>query len=287
MDHLSFYWCAADPVLYSDPDTRVQSPIAARRATRLDRSPHVRDHVRYGSVGVPTVGPADKSAPNRRLRSTRGARLQLTTVPLVEAPQRFTDSTHTMEYVHFIFDCDSCLLSDWRHSHWLGICPRMDARGRAVNRNARFVRGWFRERGAGNQLSNAQGTGPTAQVGYNALGQPTSSASPGAAAGVLTSYGYDAATHNLTTITPVTGAGLGSRAFTHDSFGRLATATATDGRGRGNTITYDKRRVGYFLDAVVGVAVGVTGGGGMRSKCGLRCRSSSCGRGNCLWVGSI
>lgn len=88
--------------------------------------------------------------------------------------------------------------------------------------------------GAGNQLSSAQGTGPTAQVGYNTLGQPTSSASPGAAAGVQTSYGYDAATHNLTTITPVTGAGLGARTFTHDGFGRLATATD----GRGNTITY-------------------------------------------------
>jgi len=108
-----------------------------------------------------------------------------------------------MEYVHFIFDRDSCLLSDWRHSHWLGICPQMDARGRAVNRNARFVRV------AGNQLSNAQGTGPTAQVGYNALGQPTSSASPGAAAGMQTSYGYDAATHNLTTITSSPGPGSG------------------------------------------------------------------------------
>lgn len=71
MDHLSFYWIAADPVLHRDPDLGVQSSIAARRATRLDRSPHVPDHVRYGSVGVPTVGPADKSAPNRRLRSTR------------------------------------------------------------------------------------------------------------------------------------------------------------------------------------------------------------------------
>jgi len=92
----------------------------------------------------------------------------------------------------------------------------------------------FTYNGAGNALSTAQGTGPTAKVGYNTLGQPTSSASPGAATGVQTSYGYDATTHNLTGITPVSGAGLGARAFTHDGFGRLATATD----GRGNTITY-------------------------------------------------
>jgi len=88
--------------------------------------------------------------------------------------------------------------------------------------------------GAGNALTNAQGTGPTAQVAYNTLGQATSSASPGAASGVQTSYGYDAATHNLTGTTPVSGAGLGARSFTHDGFGRLATATD----GRSNTITY-------------------------------------------------
>ena len=88
--------------------------------------------------------------------------------------------------------------------------------------------------GAGNPLSSAQGTGPTAQVAYNTLGQPTSSASPGAAVGVQTTYAYDPTTHNLTGTTPVSGTGLGARAFTYDSFGRLATATD----GRGNTITY-------------------------------------------------
>ena len=88
--------------------------------------------------------------------------------------------------------------------------------------------------GAGNALTSAQGTGPTAQVAYNTLGQATSSASPGAASGIQTTYSYDAAAHNLTGTTPVSGAGLGARSFTHDRFGRLATATD----GRGNTITY-------------------------------------------------
>lgn len=88
--------------------------------------------------------------------------------------------------------------------------------------------------GAGNALTSAQGTGPSASVGYNSLGQPTSSQSPGAASGVQTTYSYDDTTHNLTGITPVSGVGLGARAYTYDDFGRLATATD----GRGNTITY-------------------------------------------------
>jgi len=96
----------------------------------------------------------------------------------------------------------------------------------------------FTYNGAGNALSTAQGTGPTAKVGYNTLGQAISSASPGAASGVQTSYGYDGTTHNLTGITPVSGAGLGARAFSYDGFGRLATATD----GRGNTITYSYDR---------------------------------------------
>ncbi len=88
--------------------------------------------------------------------------------------------------------------------------------------------------GIGNALTSAQGTGPSATVAYNSLGQPTSSQSPGAASGVQTSYSYDDTTHNLTGITPVSGTNLGARAYTWDDFGRLATATD----GRGNTITY-------------------------------------------------
>ncbi len=127
--------------------------------------------------------------------------------------------------------------------------------------------------GAGNPLTSAQGTGPTAQVGYNTLGQPISSASPGAAAGVQTSYAYDPATHNLTGTTPVSGAGLGMRMFTHDGFGRLA--TATDGRGNTITYTYDKadritnvaysdvntHSVGYTYDANGRVTQRVDGAG--------------------------
>ncbi len=90
--------------------------------------------------------------------------------------------------------------------------------------------------GAGNQLSTAQGTGPAASVTYNADGTPATSASPGAAAGVQTAFGYDT-THQLTSTTSPTGSTLGARAYTWDGFGRLA--TATDGRGNTTTYTYD------------------------------------------------
>lgn len=88
--------------------------------------------------------------------------------------------------------------------------------------------------GAGNQLSSASGTGPQANVTYNSDGTVATSASPGAATGVQTNYNYDSTTHNLTGLTPPTGSSLGTRAYTWDGFGRLATATD----GRGNTITY-------------------------------------------------
>jgi len=89
--------------------------------------------------------------------------------------------------------------------------------------------------GAGNQLTSAQGTGPQAKVTYNSDGTPATSSSPGAAAGVQTTYSYNATTKNASGLTPVTGSSLGARAYTWDGFGRLATATD----GRGNTITYN------------------------------------------------
>jgi RHS repeat-associated protein len=91
--------------------------------------------------------------------------------------------------------------------------------------------------GAGNQLTTAQSTGPSATVTYNSNGTAATTASPGAAAGVQTSYGYDASTHNLTSLTPPSGTSLGNRAYTWDGFGRLA--TASDGRGNTTTYTYD------------------------------------------------
>ncbi len=100
--------------------------------------------------------------------------------------------------------------------------------------------------GTGNQLSSAQGSGPTANVTYNADGTVATSATRGAAAGVKTSYTYDPATHNLTNITPVTGSSLGARQYTWDDFGRLA--TATDGRGNRITYSYDN------LDRITRVA---------------------------------
>lgn len=73
--------------------------------------------------------------------------------------------------------------------------------------------------GAGNQLSTAQGTGPAASVTYNTDGTPATSASPGAAAGVQTAFGYDS-THQLTSTTAPSGSSLGARAYTWDGFGR-------------------------------------------------------------------
>jgi RHS repeat-associated protein len=51
-----------------------------------------------------------------------------------------------------------------------------------------------------------------------------------------TVYNYNT-DHQLTSITPVTGAGLGVKAFTYDPFGRLK--TETDGAGNTTTYTYD------------------------------------------------
>jgi RHS repeat-associated protein len=91
--------------------------------------------------------------------------------------------------------------------------------------------------GQGNQLTSTQGmAGPQAVVTYNTNGTPATSASPGAAMGVVTSFGYDT-NFDQNAYTPPTGTSLGSRAYTWDGFGRLA--TATDGRGNTTTYTYD------------------------------------------------
>ena len=98
----------------------------------------------------------------------------------------------------------------------------------------------------GNQTGTQQGTsGPSAKVTYNNNGTAATSASPGAAAGVTTNYTYDSI-GDLTKITPVSGTTLGSRAYTYDGFGRVA--TATDGKGDTITYTYDN------LDRITKVA---------------------------------
>ena len=90
----------------------------------------------------------------------------------------------------------------------------------------------------GNQTSTAQGaSGPQAKVTYNSDGTPSTSASPGAATGVNTSYAYANSDGDLTSITPPSGTSLGVRNYTWDGFGRLK--TATDGKGDTTTYTYD------------------------------------------------
>ena len=98
----------------------------------------------------------------------------------------------------------------------------------------------------GNQTGSQQGTsGPTAQVTFNADGTAATSASPGAATGVLTRYAYDT-DHDLQTITPPANSSLGQRSYTWDPFARLA--TATDGNGATTTYSYD------MLDRITAVA---------------------------------
>jgi RHS repeat-associated protein len=90
--------------------------------------------------------------------------------------------------------------------------------------------------GPGNPLTTAQGSPTaTATLTYNSDG--TVATALGAGNGTnKTLYGYTS--HQLTSITPVTGTSLGSRAITYDDFGRVK--TATDGRGNTTTYGYDK-----------------------------------------------
>lgn len=89
----------------------------------------------------------------------------------------------------------------------------------------------------GNQTSTAQAnsSGPQAKITYNSDGTPATSASPGAAAGVVTSYTYNQG--DLTRITPPTNSSLGVRSYTWDGFGRLS--TATDGKDDAISYSYD------------------------------------------------
>ncbi|NYK11747.1 RHS repeat-associated core domain-containing protein [Leifsonia naganoensis] len=90
--------------------------------------------------------------------------------------------------------------------------------------------------GTGNPLTSAQGTPTaTATLTFNTDGTVATALAPGNGTNA-TGYGYT--NHQLTSITPVTGSSLGSRAITYDDFGRVK--TATDGRGNTTTYGYDK-----------------------------------------------
>ncbi|MBD8057526.1 RHS repeat-associated core domain-containing protein [Cellulomonas sp. JH27-2] len=90
--------------------------------------------------------------------------------------------------------------------------------------------------GSGNALSSQDALAATASLTFNSDGTVATATAPGNGTN-KTSYGYNT-TKQLTSITPVTGAGLGSKAMTYDGNGRLA--TSTNGRGITTTYTYDK-----------------------------------------------
>ncbi|PZF61821.1 hypothetical protein DEI81_10535 [Curtobacterium sp. MCBD17_013] len=103
--------------------------------------------------------------------------------------------------------------------------------------------------GQGNIKTSSSGSGSdaaTATLTYNSNGTVATALAPGNGSNT-TKYGYtkpDGTTDNqLTTITPVTGVGLGTKTYTYDAYGRLATAsdgaTGSNGTARTQTYTYD------------------------------------------------
>mgnify|MGYP001029230805 CR=1 FL=1 len=91
--------------------------------------------------------------------------------------------------------------------------------------------------GAGNPLTSTDALSAVATLTYNSDGTVATALAPGNGTN-KTVYGYNT-DHQLTSLTPVTGSSLGSRAFTYDDFGRLR--TATDGKGVTLTYSYDKQ----------------------------------------------
>lgn len=90
--------------------------------------------------------------------------------------------------------------------------------------------------GAGNPLTSTDAMASEAKLTYNADGTVATALAPGNGTNT-TKYAYDA-NKQLVKVTPVTGASLGVKDFTYDTWGRLA--TATDGRGNTTTYSYDK-----------------------------------------------
>ncbi|MGA1813690.1 RHS repeat-associated core domain-containing protein [Frondihabitans sp. 4ASC-45] len=93
--------------------------------------------------------------------------------------------------------------------------------------------------GFGN-MDSSSGTDSTgkdvvSKLTYNGDGTVSSAQAPGNDTN-KTVYAYND-DHQLTSITPVTGAGLGTKNFTYDAFGRQA--TQSDGAGRTTSYTYD------------------------------------------------
>ena len=79
--------------------------------------------------------------------------------------------------------------------------------------------------GAGNQDSSTDALAATASVSYNSNGTVATATAPHNG---TNSTGYAYTNKQLTQITPVTGSSLGTRNYSYDTLGRLA--TATDGR---------------------------------------------------------
>lgn len=92
--------------------------------------------------------------------------------------------------------------------------------------------------GAGNPVTSTNALAAAATLTYNTDGTVATALAPGNGTNT-TQYGYDS-NHQMTSLTPVTGSSLGSRAFTYDTWGRTATAT----NGRGTTLTYSYDGVG-------------------------------------------
>ncbi|BDZ48626.1 hypothetical protein GCM10025867_08670 [Frondihabitans sucicola] len=92
--------------------------------------------------------------------------------------------------------------------------------------------------GAGNQLTNADASGATATLTYNADGTVATALAPGNGTN-KTVYAYNS-DKQLSTVTPVTvsGTALGVKTYTYDPYGRKA--SETDGRGNTTRYTYDK-----------------------------------------------
>ncbi|MFJ4410939.1 RHS repeat domain-containing protein [Streptomyces sp. NPDC088910] len=89
--------------------------------------------------------------------------------------------------------------------------------------------------GAGQRDHTTDANAANAKVTYNSDGTVATSTDPGNSDSAT--YGYDSATHQTTSVTPVTGGSLGAQSYTYDSYGRLA--TAKDGRNITTTYAYD------------------------------------------------
>ncbi|MER7765013.1 RHS repeat-associated core domain-containing protein [Streptomyces sp. NPDC097619] len=88
--------------------------------------------------------------------------------------------------------------------------------------------------GAGNLTEATDANASTAKVDYNTDGTVKTSTDPGNT--TSTTYNYDTATHQATSVDPA-GGSLKTKSYTYDTFGRLA--TSKDGRGVTRTFTYD------------------------------------------------